>query len=155
MGSASRLQCPDGRAFCHVHSHASLRLSLIQVTAVNSVSILPRTADYAPCLLCDRCTVAVAATVASHPRWRAELAELSPSSLVQLLTASDPRLARLQHVAAVGLQEEQSLYYTAAQQTDARFRAKFKQYGRWLLEQKRRGAAGAGGTAAAAAAGSP
>jgi hypothetical protein len=91
---------------------------------------------------------AAACSAASHPRWRAELAELSPGSLVQLLTASDPRLARLQHVAAVGLQEEQSMYYTAAEQTDARFRARFRQYGRWLVEQNRRGAAAAGGLGA-------
>ncbi|KAF6253688.1 hypothetical protein COO60DRAFT_1642975 [Scenedesmus sp. NREL 46B-D3] len=67
---------------------------------------------------------------------QSELAELSPSSVVQLLTASEPRLARLQHVAAVGCQEEASL-----------FRAKFRQYGQWLVQQKKRGAA-AGAAAA-------
>jgi hypothetical protein len=50
---------------------------------------------------------------------------------------------------AVGSQEEQSLYYTVAQQTDARFRAKFRQYARWLAEQKKRVAAGAAGVGAA------
>jgi hypothetical protein len=94
---------------------------------------------------------AAAAAAASHPRWRSELTELSPSSLVQLLTASEPRLARLQHIVAVGSQEEQSLYYTVTQQTDARFRAKFRQYGRWLIEQKTRGPAVATGVAASGA----
>ncbi|WIA18573.1 hypothetical protein OEZ85_010015 [Tetradesmus obliquus] len=88
---------------------------------------------------------------ASHPRWRAELAELSPGSLVQLLTASEPRLARLQHLVAVGLQEQQSLYYTATQQADASFRAKFARYGSWLAEQKKRGAAAAAAAAGAGA----
>jgi hypothetical protein len=68
---------------------------------------------------------------ATHPRWKAELEQLSPSSLVQLLTASESRLLRLRFLADAGRQEAVALYAAVVTFPGGRFAERFPAFTAW------------------------
>lgn len=84
---------------------------------------------------CARALRCAALPTGTHSRWAGELSELSPASLANLLVASDERLARLRHVAAMGGQVRVALYYTALVQPRARFEVQHPGYSAWRLQQ--------------------
>lgn len=72
----------------------------------------------------------------THPRWASELQQLSPSSLVQLLTTSEARLQRLQFLAELQRQDKWSLYTAATGLPEARFLSQFPKYTAWAAARK-------------------
>jgi hypothetical protein len=74
----------------------------------------------------------------SHPRWTQELAQLSPSSLVQLLTASESRLLRLAYLADQGKQAKAPLYASMVNFPEARWLGKYPGYTAWAAAHKQR-----------------
>lgn len=84
------------------------------------------------------CLFAMAGT---HPRWTGELQQLSPSSLVQLLTASDTRLLRLQFLAEKERQEKVPLYNSVVNLSDAKFVERYPGYTAWVAAHKHKASA--------------
>lgn len=81
-------------------------------------------------------TLMCCACAGSHPRWTSELAQLSPSSLVQLLTASESRLLRLAYLADQGKQGKAPLYASLVNFPEARWLGKYPGYTAWAAARK-------------------
>lgn len=72
----------------------------------------------------------------THPRWSSELQQLSPSSLVQLLTASDSKLDRLQFLAAHSKQGGVAFYGTIVNMPERRFLERYPLFAGWAAGKK-------------------